>query len=65
MEYLLIALVFGSGYVLGGSQQSPQPPVACPPVERPTVPKELLEPLELEYLLPPELRRSVRLKGAS
>jgi len=54
MDWIVIALAFGLGWQLGGDRPSP-PPVACPPMEYPAPPANLLRPLPLDYLLPPEM----------
>lgn len=56
MDLLLIGISFAAGWLLAGNQPSPPPP-HCPPVEYPTPPPELMQPLPLDYLVPPEMRR--------
>lgn len=56
MTMLALLLSFAVGYWQGGDRPSPPPP-ACPPIEYPAPPAELMKPLPLNYLLPPEMRR--------
>ena len=56
MDMLLLSLSFVAGWLLGGDRPSPPPPV-CPPVTYPIPPAELMGPLPLDYLLPPEMQR--------
>ena len=55
MDILLLSLSFGAGWLLGGDQPSPPPPV-CPPVEYPAPPVDLMREPATLYLVPADLR---------
>ena len=55
MDMLLLSLSFVAGWLLGGDQTSPPPP-ACPPVEYPAPPADLMREPATLYLVPVDLR---------